>query len=89
MVEQNNKKQTLTVNDRKRMALDGVENVIAFDEKYVVLSTDMGRVTVEGHDLKIDSLTKNDRTVVVVGKIDGIYYSDDSHARKGIKALFG
>ena len=89
MVDQSSAKQKLTVNDRKQIMLDGVSNVIAFDESYVMLDTDMGRVTIEGQNLKIDSLTKSDRTVIIIGTFNGIYYTDDRVARKGIKALFG
>ena len=83
MEEKKGVKQTLTVNNREELRLDGVANVEGFDEGYVSLSTAGGRVVVEGKGLKIEALTKDDGVVFISGKIDGVFYSDEK-ARSGI-----
>ncbi len=77
MIDEVIKKSTLTVVDRKTLTLDGVSSVVGFDSDYVCLSTYLGKLTVEGEELKIDSLTKETGTVVIIGKINGLYYSEE------------
>ena len=77
------KKQTLSVCNREKLNLDGVINVEGFDESYVSLSTVGGRVVVEGSALKIEELTKDDGAILISGKIDGVFYTDEK-IRTGI-----
>lgn len=78
----------LTVRCRESVKLDGVKNVEGFDEGYVSLSTELGRVVIEGEDLKIESLTKEDGIIYVTGKINGVYYSDDKPKHGVFSRLF-
>lgn len=87
MEEKKSVKQTLTINNREELHLDGVLNVEGFDEGYVSLSTVAGKVVVEGSSLKIEALTKDDGVVFISGKIDGVFYSDEK-ARQGIFSRF-
>ena len=82
-------KQTVTVLNRQRVIIDGVKNVIGFDESYVTLETDLGKITIEGAEMRIESLTKDDGKIDIYGKIDGVYYYTDKE-RKGIfKRMLG
>lgn len=78
----------LTVRCRESVTLDGVKNVEGFDEGYVSLSTDLGRVVIEGEGLKIESLTKDEGLIYVTGKISGVYYSEEKPARGVFSRLF-
>ena len=79
-------KQTVTLVERETLALNGVNNVESFDEEFVSLSTARGRVCVEGEGLKIESLSKDGGNILICGKINGVYYSDEPTKAKG---LFG
>jgi sporulation protein YabP len=70
-------KQTLTVKDRGEVTVDNVRNVVGFDESYVTLETEMGKITVEGGGMRIESLTRDDGKIEIKGRIDGVYYSTD------------
>ena len=74
----------LTVKSRELLTLDGVDNVEGFDEDSVTLSTTLGRVIIEGADLKIESLTRERGEITIKGKISGVFYSDE----KPIKSVF-
>ena len=87
MDENQRVKQTLTVNNREELHLDGVLNVEGFDEGYVSLSTVGGRVVIEGTNLKIEALTKENGVILISGKIDGVLYSDEK-GRSGIFSRF-
>ena len=79
-----NTRATLIIKDKKALTLDGVKHVLSFEEDEVTLDTELGRVIVEGQDLKIESLSKEGE-ILIVGKIDGAFYS--SREEKG--GLFG
>ncbi len=82
------KKSTLTICDRKILTLDGVDNVLGFDSGYVTLSTSLGKVGVEGEELKIESLTKDNGTVIITGSISGVFYSEEKASFGVFKGLF-
>ena len=76
--------QTLIVSGRKSLTLNCVKNVDSLDESYVSLSTDGGRVAIEGEGLKIESLSKEGGNVLVTGVIGAVYYSDDTPKKHSI-----
>ena len=83
MQEKGNEKQNLSLKGREILTVDCVKNVLGFDESYVSLETDIGKLIIEGSELKIDSLTKNDRKVIILGTIDSICYSDFKQRKRG------
>ena len=85
MQEKTLKHTSLCVRERKNVTIDGVENVLGFDESYVSLMTVAGRIVVEGQGLKIESLSKENGEISIIGKIDGVLYAEEKGA-KGILA---
>lgn len=81
-------KGTLTLKDRKSVTLDGVNNIVGFDDTYISLSTDLGRAVIEGHDLKVESLSKESGCIQISGHINGIFYSEEKGAKNSIFRLF-
>lgn len=71
----------ITIVNCKSIQLNGVEHIVGFDEKCIVLSTDSGRVVIEGSNLKVDSLTKSDGELVVIGEFSGLYFSKEKKAQ--------
>ena len=63
---------TLTLNDRKRLSISGVEDVEAFDEETVILSTVGGALTIRGGGLRINRLSLDGGELLVEGRIDGL-----------------
>lgn len=74
---------TLIIENRSKLTLDGVKHIIGFDEDYVSLDTDLGRVVVEGVGMKIESLTKDDSTIHITGEISGVFYTE-TKAKNGV-----
>ena len=73
----------MTVTDRHTLTLNGVKNVESFDEEFVSLATEGGRVSIEGNELKIESLSKDGGNILIVGRISGVYYSDEAPKGRG------
>jgi sporulation protein YabP len=77
MTEENSIKQKIVISDRSDVVIDKVETIVSFDDTYVVLATDGGRINIEGSELKVDSLTKEDGKIHILGNISGVFYSGD------------
>ena len=81
---------TIKITNGKILTVNGVNDIIGFDDGVVLLNTALGRLTVEGKDLKIESLTKNGGEILINGIILGVYKTEtDSVKRGGFFKLFG
>ena len=81
--------QSVAINDRRSVRIDSVTNVSGFDEGYVSLDTEMGRIIVEGEGLKIMSLSKENGMIEISGRISGVYYSGEKERRGLLHRIFG
>ena len=67
----------VTIDDRRQMKLSGVKQVDSFDEQVVTLSTEQGRLTIKGENLKINGLDVETGDCSITGNIYGMAYSDE------------
>lgn len=72
---QGDKSHGLTLVDRKKLSVTGVEDVDCFNEQLVVLRTPLGTLTVTGAGLNISQLTLEDGRVELEGEVDALEYS--------------
>ena len=69
------KGHTLSLDDRKRLSLTGVEDVDCFNEQLVVLRTPLGTLTITGAGMNISQLNLEDGRVELEGEVDALEYS--------------
>ena len=72
---QGDRAHSLTLIDRKKLSVTGVEDVDCFNEQLVVLRTPLGTLTVTGAGLNISQLTLEDGRVELEGEVDALEYS--------------
>lgn len=72
----------MTLQDRKKMSVSGVNDVVSFDETQVVLSTSLGTLTIRGADLHVDQLSLDSGELRLTGMVELMEY-DDSAAHTG------
>jgi sporulation protein YabP len=72
----------LTLNSRENLSINGVKEILNFDENSVCLKTDYGDLSIEGNSIRIDILNIETGNVVMRGKINSIYYYDSISADK-------
>lgn len=65
----------MTLRAREEAEITGVLHVASFDDQEIVLDTDLGTLTLRGHDLQIKQLDLVQGTFSVEGLIDSIGYS--------------
>ena len=75
----------ISLENRKRVFVDGVSEVISFDEFSVYMNTSLGRLLINGDELHIQTLCLEKGNVIIDGEINEIIYENDQkNAKKGI-----
>lgn len=73
----------LELTERKKLSVTGVEDVEAFDDCGVTLSTVGGLLTVRGSGLKLNRLNLDGGELLVEGKIDALEYAESGGKGRG------
>lgn len=68
-------KSNLILENRKKLALSGVVEVISFDEQKIDLTTNLGNLTIKGEELKMNKLDVQNGDVTIAGNIASIVYN--------------
>lgn len=77
----------LTLNERSRLSMTGVSEVISFDESAVVLHTSLGTLTVHGQQLQLRQLSPDGGKVAVDGKVSALIYQEPRSDRSWLQRL--
>ena len=77
-----NGRHTIQMEERERLSVGGVLEVVSFDEEGVVMETGCGMLLIRGSGLHIGRLDLESGDVAVDGNIDYISYSDSSFSEK-------
>jgi len=83
-----NEKQTLLLESRKKLTIDGIIDVESFREDYLELSSNLGKIEVEGSNLKIEELRREDGKIYITGEISGVFYGDNKIGKKIFGKVF-
>ena len=68
----------LNMEDRKRLEMTGISDVISFDLNKILLETDYGVVTVKGDNLHVNRLSVEKGELDIDGSIQSLEYSEVS-----------
>ncbi|MBQ1507530.1 MAG: sporulation protein YabP, partial [Ruminococcus sp.] len=68
------RRHTVTLDDRKKLALTGAEDVNGFNEETVSVKTSCGTLIIKGEKLHIDKLNLETGDVSIDGKINAVQY---------------
>ena len=78
-----------TVKGGERLNVDGVKTVDGFDPTFVTLELVTGGMSIEGENMKIESLSQQGGELVIVGKIDAIMYTKPRKKNGFLSGIFG
>lgn len=79
--------QNLVLENRGKLSISGVLDVLSFDDQVVIVETELGLLTIKGEDLRINKLSIDTSEVVVEGDIFGMNYSEKELEKKGSSLL--
>ena len=66
----------LNMEDRKRLEMTGISDVISFDLNKILLETDYGVVTVKGDNLHVNRLSVEKGELDIDGSIQSLEYTN-------------
>lgn len=79
----------LTLEDRRKLTMTGVLDVISFEEDGAVLNTGLGMLTVHGRSLQLKTLAPEGGQVMVEGEITALVYGQSKSNGGWLGRLFG
>ena len=68
--------QNLILENREKLSISGVKDVLSFDDQVVIVETELGLLTVKGENIKINKLSIDTSEVIVEGEISYLAYSN-------------
>lgn len=89
MAEQQHIPHALHLDERKKLTLTGVTEVVSFDEGSVVLCTSLGTLIVQGSGLQLKALTLDGGSVAVEGEVASLVYEQPRASGSWRSRLFG
>ncbi|MDR1705557.1 MAG: sporulation protein YabP [Clostridiales bacterium] len=79
----------VSLENRERLSVTGVTDVISFDEECVVCETGMGVLVFKGSGMKVSSLNVGSGELSLVGSVDSMAYESGRDGRKTKQSMFG
>ena len=74
--------QNLILENRGKLSVSGVLDVLSFDDQVVIIETELGLLTIKGGNLRINKLSIDTSEVIVEGDICSMTYSDTKSVEK-------
>lgn len=75
--------QNLVLENRGKLSISGVLDVLSFDDQIVIVETELGLLNVKGENLRINKLSIDTSEVIVEGDIISLAYSEKDYDKKG------
>ena len=70
--------QNLVLENREKLNISGVLDVLSFDDQIVILETELGLLNVKGENLRINKLSIDTSEVIIEGDVYNLSYSEKS-----------
>ena len=81
--------QNIILENREKLNISGVLDVLSFDDQIVIVETNLGLVTVKGENLKINKLNIDTSDVTLDGMIASLSYSSSDSIKKNASGFIG
>ena len=77
------KMQNVILENRNRLNVTGVEDVLSFDEQTIIALTNLGVLTIKGTNLRLNQFSLDTTELSIEGEISLLQYNDRQNNRKG------
>lgn len=76
--------QNLILENREKLSLSGVVDVLSFDDQLIIIDTELGMLTIKGENIRVNKLSIDTSEVIVEGNISSLVYSgNESKGKSG------
>ncbi len=79
----------ITLDQRQKLTVSGVTEVVSFDDTAVVLRTEPGTLLVQGRDLQLKTLSVEGGQVAVEGTVSALVYEEPRDRQGWLRRLLG
>lgn len=73
--------QNLFLENRGKLNVSGVNDVLSFDDQVVIVDTELGLLTVKGENIRINKLSLDTAEVIIEGEIASLAYSQNKQEK--------
>ena len=73
--------QNLVLENRGKLSVSGVNDVLSFDDQVVMVDTELGLLTVKGENIRINKLSLDAAEVIIEGEISSLSYSQNKQEK--------
>lgn len=80
---------SLQLQERQKLTVTGVTEVVSFDEAAVVLHTQLGLLVVQGEGLQLKTLSVEGGQVAVEGQVSALVYQQQRSGGSWLRRLLG
>ena len=74
--------QNLILENREKLSISGVSDVLSFDDQIIIIETDLGLLTIKGENIRINKLSIDTSDVIIEGNINSLVYSNSDFQKK-------
>lgn len=82
-IQSTNVIQNIVLENREKLSISGVLDVLSFDDQIIIIETELGLLTIKGEDLRINKLSIDTSETIINGNIMQIAYSENTIEKKG------
>ncbi len=79
----------LSLNNRELLGVEGVLNLVSYDQEKIILETTREVLEIKGEQLHIKQLSLDQSKVMIEGKITELTYHEEVAAGKKAKSFLG
>lgn len=76
MAEIKKREHCMSLNERRQGTFTGVEDVLSFDEKQILLETSRGMLNIKGKELHVSRLQLEEGELDIEGQVDSLVYHE-------------
>ena len=73
--------QNLVLENRGKLSVSGVNDVLSFDDQVVMVERELGLLTVKGENIRINKLSLDTAEVIIEGDISSLAYSQNKQEK--------
>ena len=81
--------QNIILENREKLNILGVLDVLSFDDQIVIVETELGLLTIKGENLKINKLNIDTSEVIIDGYVSSLIYSNSDSLKKNTSSFIG
>ncbi|MBR3153008.1 MAG: sporulation protein YabP [Clostridia bacterium] len=71
--------QNIILENRTKLTITGVLDVLSFDDEIAILETELGLLNIKGENIKVNKVSLESADVIIEGQIKSLEYSNKNY----------